>query len=55
MNNAKILNIFDLEESIKNKILILYNQYRDEILNNNIANKKVLNKIDKIFQTEFKA
>jgi len=55
LNNAKILNIFDLDISIKKEILNLYSQYRDEIINNKIENKVLLNKIDTILQNKFKA
>lgn len=55
LNNAKILNIFDLDVSIKKKISNLYSQYRDEIITNNIENKMLLNEIDKVLQNEFKA
>jgi adenine-specific DNA-methyltransferase len=55
LNNAKILNIFDLDISIKKKILNLYNLYRDEIVNNKIDNQILLNEINTILQNEFKA
>ena len=55
LNNAKILNIFDLDVSIKKKILNLYSQYRDEIITNNIENKMLLNEINKVLQSKFKA
>lgn len=55
LNNAKILNIFDLDVSIKKKILNLYSQYRDEIITNNIENKMLLNEINKVLQNKFKA
>ena len=54
LNNAKILNILDLDVSIKKKILNLYTKYRDEIINNNIENQVLLNEINIIFQKEFK-
>ena len=54
LNNAQILNIVDLDVSIKKRILNLYGQYRTEI-NNNIKNQVLLNQINAIFQKEFKA
>ncbi len=54
LNNAKILNIFDLDVSIKNKILNLYNQYRDEILYKKIENKRLINEVDKILKEVFR-
>ena len=55
LNNAKILNIFNLDISIKNKILNLYNQYRNQIIKERIENQVLLNEIDIILQNEFKA
>jgi len=54
LNNAKILNIFDLDISTKEKILHLYSQYRDGIINNKIENGVLLNEINAILQNEFK-
>lgn len=55
LNNAKILNIFDLDVSIKEKILSLYSQYRGIIIKNKTENRVLLDKIDRILQNEFKA
>ena len=55
LNNAKILNIFTLDESTKNKILNLYSQYRKEAIDNKIENKALLNEIDVILKNRFKA
>ena len=53
LNNAKILNIFDLDVSIKKKILNLYNQYKDEVVNNKIESQALLHEIDTILQNNF--
>lgn len=55
LNNAKILNILDLDVSIKKKILNIYSQYRYGIINNKIENQTLLNKINTILQNEFRA
>lgn len=55
LNNAKMLNIFSLDISIKKKILYFYHQYRDEIINNKDENQILLNEINTILQNEFKA
>jgi adenine-specific DNA-methyltransferase len=55
LNNAKILNIFNLDISIKKKILNLYSQYRNEVINNKIENKELLDEINTILQNEFRA
>jgi len=54
LNNAKILNIFDLDILVKNKILNLYNQYRDKLINEQVENKVLLEEIDMILQNKFK-
>ena len=55
LNNTKILNILDLDVSIKKKILNIYSQYRYGIINNKIENQTLLNKINTILQNEFRA
>ncbi len=54
LNNAKILNIFDLDKSIQSKILNLYYQYRNQIINDKIENQAFLDEIDTILQNKFK-
>jgi len=54
LNNAKILNIFELDNSIKKKILNLYNKYRNKVINEKKENQALLNKIDTILQNRFR-
>jgi adenine-specific DNA-methyltransferase len=53
LNNAKMLNIFELGNNYQSQILELYNQYRDEILKKNIENNTYIKEIDRILKNRF--